>query len=246
MKALILAAGYATRLYPLTKDRPKPLLKVGGRPVIDWLIDRLKQVPRVEHVHVVTNHKFVDQFKDWQEAGSFDLPISLHDDGSTCEEDRLGAVGDIRMMIELMEKREDLLIAAGDNLFDFDLNPLCTLSRLRSAPVIGVRTAASLDEVKRFGVVKLEADQRISSFEEKPSEPRSRDFALCLYVLSGASLPLVREYLDLGGNSDAPGNYVSWLIHRLAVYGHVFDKGHWFDIGDHDSLKSADECFSKK
>ena len=219
---------------------------MGGRPVLDWLMDRILALKRVERVHLVTNHKFSSHFRRWAALSGIADRITIHDDGSTCEEDRLGAVGDMNLVIQEIGRREDLLVAAGDNIFDFDLTPLCDLSKSTGAPAIGVRRAPTKEEVRRFGVVELDQDMRIVGFQEKPDEPRSLDFSLCLYLLPASTLDLIGEYLSRGGNPDAPGMYISWLVQRTSCYGHRFESGDWFDIGDMASLKEADARFSAR
>jgi len=245
MDALLLAAGYATRLYPLTLDRPKPLLPVGGHAVMDWILGRLAPLDGLTAVHVVTNHKFAGHFEDWAARTAFRCPIRVYDDGTTSNDDRLGAIGDMQHVVERAGLRDDLLVVAGDNLFDFEIPPLVERARALGAPVVGLREEQSLEAVKKFGVADVAGDGRIRELEEKPAQPRSLLFAICLYHFPAATLPELRRYLDAGLNPDAPGNYIAWLVQQTACYGHRCP-GTWFDIGDHAALQEADAFFTGK
>jgi len=245
MDALVLAAGYATRLYPLTRDRPKPLLPVGGQPVLGWILDRLALLEDLERVHVVTNHKFAGHFEDWAGAIDFRCPLAVHDDGTLSNDDRLGAVGDMNLVRERAGLRDDLLVVAGDNLFDFELGPLAARSRELEAPVIGLREEQDLSAVKKFGVVDLDEGDRIRELQEKPEQPKSKLFAICLYFFPRATLSMIARYLEQGHDPDAPGNYIAWLVRQTACYGYRCP-GAWFDIGDHAALQEADAFFSKR
>ena len=245
MDALLLAAGYATRLYPLTRDRPKPLLPVGGRPVMDWILDRLAPLDDLNHVHVVTNHKFSGHFETWAGDTEFGRPITVHDDGTLSNDDRLGAVGDMHFVQKQAGLDDDLLVVAGDNLFDFEIPPLVARSRALHTPVIGLREEQSLEAVKKFGVVDLAEQDRIRELQEKPEQPKSKLFAICLYAFPRATLELIPRYLEQGHNPDAPGNYIAWLVQQTACYGHRCP-GAWFDIGDHAALEEADTFFTTR
>lgn len=174
MKALILAAGYATRLYPLTETVAKPLLPVGGRPMIEHLLERIDAVPEVDGVHVVTNHKFADSFVRWADAfGTVRTPIEVHDDGTTTEDDRLGAIGDISFVVERAGvQATDLLVVAGDNLFDYSLADYVEWWRAKGeASAVALYDVGGLEPAKKYGVVELDEDDRLTNFVEKPEHP---------------------------------------------------------------------------
>jgi glucose-1-phosphate thymidylyltransferase len=242
MKALVLAAGYATRLYPLTQTVAKPLLPVGGRPMIDHLLERIQEVDEVDGIHVVTNHKFASSFLRWAEAhegaGS---SIDVHDDGTTSEEDRLGAIGDIRFVVEHAGlEGEDLLVVAGDNLFDYSVADYvdwwCSKGE---ASAVALYDVGDLELVKKYSSVERDADDRLTGFVEKPEHPESSLVATATYLFHRAHVPLVRQYLADGESPDQPGRFVSWLVPRAPVYGYRFD-GEWRDIGDAEQLLEAD------
>lgn len=238
MKAIVLAAGYATRLYPLTLTVAKPLLPVGGRPMVDHLLDRIRELDDVDAVHVVTNGKFAASFETWAAGHG---GVVVHDDGTTTEDDRLGAIGDIAFVVERAGLAgDDLLVVAGDNLFDFSLADYVGWWRGKGeASAVALHDVADLVLARRYGIVALGADERIESFEEKPAEPRSTLAATATYLFHRAHVPLLRTYLGEGRSPDQPGRFVAWLAEREPVYGYRFE-GDWRDIGDAEQLLDAD------
>ncbi len=236
MKALILAAGYATRLQPLTDTWAKELLPVGGRPIIDSIVESIEAVDAVDEVHVVTNARKAPAFLRWAEGRD----VRVHDDGTRSNDDRLGAVGDMRLVIERAEIDDDLLVIAGDNLFDFSLVELVEFWRGKGvASALAVRDVGSRELARRYGIVELGADDRVVAFVEKPDDPPSTLAATAAYLFSRSHVPLVGEYLDAGNAHDQPGRFVAWLQEREPVYGWRSEGG-WFDIGDHAQLLEAD------
>ena len=242
MKAVILAAGYATRLYPLTRDRPKHLLEVGGKPVLDHLLERLP-LSELDAIYVVTNAKFAARFGEW--AAARPEPIDVLDDGTTSDDDRLGAIGDLQLAISSRELDDDLLVAAGDSIFTERLDGLVSFARDRQASATAVYDAGSVEAVRRMSAVGLDGDDRVVSFEEKPAEPRSTLAGIALYVYTRETLPLVSEYLDEGNNPDQPGRLLEWLYPRVPVYGWRVP-GRWFDIGTPNSLAEAEGMFAPR
>ena len=242
MKAIVLAAGYATRLYPLTKTVAKPLLPVGGRPMIDHLLDRIREVDEIDGVHVVTNHKFADSFLRWAEVHeAAGTPIDVHDDGTTSEDDRLGAIGDIRFVVEQAAlDRDDLLVVAGDNLFDYSVADYVRWWRGKEeASAVALYDVGDLELVKRYSAVELAGDHRLVGFVEKPEQPQTTLVATATYFFDRAHVPLVERYLSEGNSPDQPGRFVAWLVPRAPVYGYRFE-GDWRDIGDAEQLQEAD------
>ena len=240
MKAIVLAAGYATRLYPLTKTAAKPLLPVGGRPMIDHLLDRIRGVEEVDAVHVVTNHKFADAFTDW--ASTRD--VIVHDDGTTSEDDRLGAIGDIAFVLDHAGlDHDDLLVIAGDNLFDYSLADYVHWWEGKGeASAVVLYDVGDLELVKQYSNVDVDDDERLISFVEKPEHPATTLVATASYLYHRAHVPLVRRYLDEGNPPDHPGRLIAWLVPRAPVYGYSAG-GDWRDIGDAGQLLEADNRF---
>lgn len=246
MNVLILAAGYATRLYPLTLTKAKPLLEVGGKPMIEWVLDNLAGVPEIETVYVVTNAKFAADFQAWADRYKDrhpDLKIKIVNDGSTSDDDKLGAIGDIQFVLnrEQLSKR-GLLIVAGDNLFSDSLADFVAQAKSTDATV-AVYDVRDEEAIKKYANVDLDARGTITHFEEKPQKPRSTLAAIALYYYSPKALDLVPTYLAAGNNPDQPGRFVQWLYQRQPVKA-VQLNGKWLDIGSKETLEKADEAFS--
>jgi glucose-1-phosphate thymidylyltransferase len=236
VKALVLAAGYATRLRPLTDTWAKELLPVGGRPIIEWIVGAIREVPEVDEVHVVTNARKAPMFAAWAAAND----VRLHDDGTTSNEDRLGAIGDLAFVLREGAIDDHLLVIAGDNLFDFSLADYVSYWHGKGvASAVAVRDVGSLELATQYGVVALDADSRITDFIEKPSDPPSTLAATATYLYHRDHLPLVDVYLAEGHSHDQPGRLIGWLRQREPVYAWQFDDA-WYDIGNVEQLLEAD------
>jgi glucose-1-phosphate thymidylyltransferase len=237
VKGVILAAGYATRLRPLTDDLPKHLLPVGGRPMLEWVLDRVSEVPEVDAIHLVTNSRFAPAFRRWGESHS----VTVHDDGTTSNEDRLGAVGDLRLVIEEARLDDELLVLAGDNLFELSLPRFVEWWRAKRQPssAVPLHDVGDLELATQYGIADIDAEDRIVSFVEKPSDPPSTLAATLIYLLARDHVSLVRIYLDEGRSPDNAGSFLGWLARREPVYGYRFEDA-WYDIGNHDQLLEAD------
>lgn len=234
MKALVLAAGYATRLYPLTQSVAKPLLTIGGRPMVDLILERIREADPLE-VHVVTNSKFAGAFVEWAPPD-----VKIHDDGTTSEKDRLGAIGDLRFVLERAGMDDDWLVVAGDNLFDYSLGEYVRWWGSKGvASAVALYEHPELELVKQYGVVELDEHERVVSFVEKPADPASNLAATACYLFHREHVKLVATYLDEGNVPDQPGRFVEWLYRRAPVYGYRF-RGEWLDIGDRAQLLEAD------
>jgi glucose-1-phosphate thymidylyltransferase len=242
MKAVILAAGYATRLYPLTLDRPKALLDVGGRPMVEHLLQQLQGVEGLDGIYLVTNSKFAGAFRDWA-TGWAGSEVRIVDDGTADEETKLGAIGDLALTIREAAIDDDLIVLAGDNLFSESLAPFGEFARQKNAPALGVYDVGDLEAIRRYNAIELDADDRLTFFEEKPEQPRSTLTGIALYFYPRQSLGLVREYLEAGNNPDQPGRLVQWLYPRTPVYAWRVP-GSWYDIGSAETLAEADRAFS--
>lgn len=246
MKAIVLAAGYGTRLYPLTKDKPKMLLPIAGRPLIDYMIEKLDAVDEISEFLVVTNHRFAEVLSKWADSAPTDKPIRIIDDGTMSNEDRLGAIDDIRYVLGDAEVTEDHLVVAGDNLFGFDPNSLLEFYRSKGdgSAVVGLKDMAGSKMISQYSVVELDEDNKVVRFEEKPANPKTSLICICLYIFPADNRDLIDKYLLEGNNPDAPGYYLQWLHTRRDVYGFVFSES-WFDIGDIDSYDEANALYSK-
>lgn len=243
MKVVILAAGYATRLRPLTDDLPKQLLPVGGRPLLDWILDRVRELEDVDAVHLVTNSRFAPDFARWAEPHD----VHVHDDGTSSNGDRLGAVGDLRLAIgEAGPVDEELLVLAGDNLFELSLTDIAAWRRAKPQPAtaVAVHDVGDLELATHYGIVALDGDDRIAEFVEKPSDPPSTLASTLVYLLPPEHVRLVARYVEEGNSLDNAGSFLGWLSEREPVYGYRFDGG-WFDIGDREQLLEADNLLRR-
>jgi glucose-1-phosphate thymidylyltransferase len=244
MRVAILAAGYGTRLYPLTVNLPKPLIPVCSTPIINFLIEKIKCLNNyfpVEEIRVVSNNKFYPNFLEWKKKYHFD--VNIINDGSNSPEDRLGAIGDINFAIG--RDVGDWLILGGDNLFNDALIKFMRFACKKKPYVsIGLYKLAQKKLASNFGVVKLNLTRKISIFLEKPENPPSRLIATCVYFFPKDSLEMLNRYISARCHSDASGKYIEWLVQEARVYGYPL-KGSWFDIGRYESLKSAEEEFKK-
>jgi len=244
VKALILAAGYATRLYPLTKEYPKSLLKVKNKLIIDHIVDKLKFIKELDEIIVVTNSKFITRFREWESGISIKKQITLVDDFTKNNAQRLGAIGDIWFVLKKNQIKEDLLVIGGDNLFSGGLNKFINFAGRNKPNVsIGLYNLKNLKDAARYGVVKIDNTNKVIEFREKPQNPASRLVAMCLYYIPRRYLKLVKDYIRIRKSTDATGNYIDWLKNRVDTYGFVF-KGSWYDVGDHKYLSAAKRNFA--
>ncbi|OGS46926.1 MAG: hypothetical protein A2539_00275 [Elusimicrobia bacterium RIFOXYD2_FULL_34_15] len=230
MKALILCAGYATRLYPLTKDFPKHLLKIAGKPMLNYTIEKLEQVPDIDKIYLVTNHKFSPLFKNWLGTLKHTKEIQIIDDGTMADDIKLGAIGDIKFVIEKAQINDDFLVLAGDNLFQLNLVDFVNFFKTKGIS-IAVYDVKSKELVSKYSEVKLDKNDKVISFTEKPQNPETTFAAICMYLFPKNKLDMIIKYVNDGNNPDQPGRYIQWLHKIEPVYGFVFsDK--WYDIGD--------------
>jgi glucose-1-phosphate thymidylyltransferase len=243
MNVLILAAGYATRLYPLTLNKAKPLLVVGRKPIIEWLVDNLSGIPDLETIYIVTNDKFAADFQTWSQSYQKRHPkfkFRIINDGSTSDEDKLGAIGDINFVVTQENLSEtSLLIAAGDNLFTNSLADFVEYARNTDVTIAAYDVGDS-EAIKKYGNVSVDAEGILTRFEEKPQKPQGTLAAIALYYYSPAVLSLLKTYLSAGNNPDQPGRFVQWLYTRKPVKTFQI-KGRWLDIGSKETLENADK-----
>ena len=245
MKAIILAAGYATRLHPLTLDRAKALLPVAGRPIMDYIADEIDTLGEVDEIVVVSNHLFIEQFERWAEdriRTGGRKPIVLLDDGSTDDTNKLGAIGDIQFCIDQLDIDEDVVIIAGDNLFTYRLADAYDFYRRTGCDTVLGKRIDDKDELRRMAVATLGEGGRVLDMVEKPQEPASDVAIFATYFYNRATLPLIRIYLDEGNKPDAPGYFPSWLFRIREVRAFVFD-GECFDIGTPEAYEMVQTRF---
>jgi len=244
MKVLLLAAGYATRLYPLTLNKPKPLLPIAGKPVLEFILDIIEPLKEVDEIFIVTNDKFYMDFEKWNSAYSGPKKITVVNDGTTSNENRLGATGDIEFVARNKFINNDLLVLAGDNLFKADLSLFVNFCvSKRPSITIGLYDVCDLQLAKKYGIVSLDKNNKIIEFKEKPANPPSTLAAMCLYFFPKERLGIIKDYLGTDTAKDAPGYFLQWLYKRESVFGYVFKNEKWFDIGDKKSYEEADKEF---
>lgn len=244
MKAIILAGGYAKRLWPLTKNKPKQLLSVGGRPMIEYIIEKLEAQEEIDKIIISTNEKFGKNFKEWLLEYKSIKDISLVIEPTVSEKNKLGSVGALGYVIREKNIDEELMIIGGDNLFEFDLGDLIKYYREKKGNVVALYDLKSIQKARSYGVARVDEEIRIIDFVEKPENPPSTLVSTACYMLSTEGVKSIITYLDKGENPDAIGFFIKWLIKRERVFGFVFS-GKWFDIGSLESLKEADLVYTK-
>lgn len=247
MNVLILAAGYATRLYPLTLTKAKPLLEVAGKPMIEWVLDNLSPVEGIDTVYVVTNNKFASDFQTWAnqyQQRQQHRKLKIINDGSTDDSDKLGAIGDINLVLERENlAQNDLIVVAGDNLFSEPLTDFVANAQ-GSEATLATYDVGDLEAIKKYSAITLNDVGVITSFEEKPQNPKSTLTGIALYYFGGETVPLFRTYIAEGNNPDQPGRFIQWLYTRTRVKTHQI-RGTWFDIGSKETLQEANELFKQ-
>jgi|ETN02SMinimDraft_2_1059926.scaffolds.fasta_scaffold40208_2 glucose-1-phosphate thymidylyltransferase len=241
MKTLILAAGYGTRIQEVVKDTPKALIEVGGKTILDHFFNQLRQISQLNDFYLVTNNKFANQFSDWRDKTSIDIKIL--DNKTTSNEERLGAIGDLQLLIDSFNINDDILVCASDTIVQPRLAPFVESFNPSQQSRICVRTIDDIEDIKHRGVALVDGKNKIIDFEEKPKNPKSNLAAMPFYIYPKKVVPKIQEYLDSGGNPDAPGYFVAWLYTREPVYAHNIE-GQVMDIGNPESLDRARKLFN--
>lgn len=244
MECILLAAGYATRLYPLTENKPKALLELGDKTILDMVAEKIENVAEINNIYIVTNHRFAEHFSEWAENYKGKKKIEVLDDGTTNNDNRLGAIGDIKFVIDRKKITDDIFVLASDNIFDFELTDMMDVYRKKGGDVISAHYVEDKDELRAMGVVKIEEDGRVSEFVEKPAQPQSNYGALPFYIYRKQTVPLIERYLDEGNNPDAPGYFAGWLVNETDVYAYQFDVMA-LDIGTPEAYYEARKMFEK-
>lgn len=238
MKCLILAAGYATRLYPLTENFPKPLLKVGNKCILDWLIDDIDGVRLVDEYIVISNHKFASAFEKWAQTKA--QKITVVDDGTSTNETRLGAVCDVQFAIEKLKLDDDMLVIAGDNVLDFSLQKFVQYAQQKATPCIMRFWEADESRLHKCGIVCTDENDRITNMEEKPTNPKSHWACPPFYYYTKESAQWVKRAIEAGCGTDAPGSFIAWLATQTPVHAMEMP-GRRYDIGNLESYKRVQE-----
>ena len=246
MNILILAAGYATRLYPLTLAKAKPLLEVAGKPMIEWVLDNLAPIPGIDNVYVVTNNKFAPDFQAWADGYAKSQPklhFKIVNDGSTSDSDKLGAIGDINLVVAREGlSGSELIVVAGDNLFSESLEEFGRFVKGHKA-VLATYDVKDLEAIKKYNSIEIDDAGVIMHFEEKPAHPKSTNTGIALYYFSPETVALFAKYIADGNNPDQPGRFIQWLYTRVPVHTYSVP-GTWFDIGSKETLEEANVIFA--
>ena len=240
MKCVVLAAGYATRLYPLTENFPKPLLTVGDKTILDWLVDDIDSIGLVDEYVVISNHKYAAHFDAW--AAAKPQRITVLDDGTTSNETRLGAVKDIQFAIETLGLDDDLLVIAGDNVLDFSLTRLITYAREKKTSCVMRYWEADEARLRKSGVAQVDENDRVIALEEKPAQPRSNWCTPPFYYYTREDARLVQKGIEAGCGTDAPGSYIAWLCGQTVVHSMEMP-GSRYDIGNLASYERVQQTY---
>ncbi len=241
MKCLILAAGYATRLYPLTENFPKPLLKVQGKAILDYLVEDIDRLGAVEEYVVISNHKFAVHFQQW--ATGKQQNITVLDDGTSSNETRLGAVRDIQFAIETRNLEDDLLVIAGDNLLDFSLTSFIKYAQKKGTSCILRYYEPDAQRLKKSGVAQVDSSDRVISLEEKPAQPKANWCCPPFYYYTKEDARLVEKGIAAGCGTDAPGSFIAWLCRQVPVHAMEMP-GQRYDIGDRQSYEQVQKEYA--
>lgn len=246
MKCILLCAGYATRLFPLTENYPKALLEIGeGKPLLNYTVGEINRLKEIDEIYLVTNDRFYKIFKDWSDSLNNEKPITVINDHTVSNDDRLGAIGDIQYTINSKNISDDTLIILGDNLFDFNLREAMDFYYEKNAPVVGGQYEGDNDLLTRLGVIETDENRKIVGFEEKPSQPKGNIKSLGIYIYPKHIVSVLKQYLEEGNKPDAPGYFLSYLYQKEPVYVFPFE-GKWFDVGSHEALKEVRDIYNSK
>ena len=240
MKCFILAAGYATRLYPLTENFPKPLLQVGEKTILDWLVDDIDTMGLVDEYVVISNHKYASHFETW--AAQKPQRITVVDDGTSTNETRLGAVKDIQFAIDRLSVDDEMLVIAGDNVLDFSLTRFLAYAKEKQTSCIMRYYESDTARLRKCGVAEVDENDRVLSLEEKPSEPKSHWCTPPFYFYTKEDARLVKVGIAAGCGTDAPGSYIAWLSKQVPVHSMEMP-GSRYDIGNLESYKQVQQTY---
>ena len=242
MKNIVIAAGYATRLYPLTENFPKPLLKIGQRSILERMLDDIDHIDDIDEHIIVTNHKFAPIFEEWLSGVAYKKPIRIIDDGTSTNETRLGAVRDLLLAISECNVDDDIMVLAADNILDFSFQGFVDFFHKKGSSVIMCYHEPELKRLQRTGVIAVDDTMRVLEMQEKPQVPVSELAVPPFYIYRRSDLPLIKDCLAHGCGFDAPGNPAHYLVDVTSIHAWPMP-GSRYDIGSLDSYKEAQELF---
>lgn len=242
MKNIVIAAGYATRLGELTRNFPKPLLEIGDNTILGRIIDDIDTIPVIDEHIIVSNHRFVNFFREWAKDSHYTKPVTIIDDGTSTNETRLGAVRDLLLALSEKNINDDILVVAADNILDFSFQGFVDFAKQQNSSCIMCHYQPSIEKLQRTGVVVLDNDARVLNMEEKPLKPKTTWAVPPFYIYIRKDLPLIRTCIENGCGFDAPGNLAHYLVDRTTIYAYEMP-GSRFDIGSLDSYEEAKRLF---
>ena len=244
MKCILLCAGYATRLFPLTENFPKALLTIGNKPLLDYILEEVNTIDEVSDIFIITNDRYYNHFEKWAKEKNNNKPIKVINDHTTSNDDRLGAIGDIMYVINENNIQDDLLIIAGDNLFTYKLKDVVNFYKEKNKTVLCAKKLNDINLLKRFAVAKVDENNKVIELVEKPSNPESNLGVYATYIYPKEIIKYFDEYKNGGNNMDSPGHFPQYLYKKEDVYVYRF-KGECYDVGTHETLKEVNEIYSK-
>ena len=244
MKNIVIAAGYATRLGELTKNFPKPLLKIGENTILGKMLDDIDRIPEIDEHIIITNHKFAPIFNEWVAGLHYTKPITIMDDGTETNDTRLGAVCDLLFAMNKLSIDDDLLIVAADNLLFFSFQEFVDFAKAKNTSCIMCHEQPSIEKLQRTGVVELDENHRVLGMEEKPQVPKSHWAVPPFYIYLKKDLELVRNSVANGCGKDAPGNLAHYMVEHTTMHAWPMSAGR-FDIGSLDTYYEAVEKYGK-
>ena len=242
MKAILLVAGYATRLYPLTKDKPKALLNVGGKPILTHILDKINTIDIIDEVIVVSNDKFFRQFEQWAKSANTQKRIKVLNDGTTSEDNRRGAIGDMQFVIAEENIQDELVVIAGDTLFTYELTDFYDFYKDSDKDCAIAKVVEDVEQLKQFAVALLDENGKIIELNEKPQKPNSNVAVFATYIFKKETIPMFEQYLAQGNKPDAPGYFIQWLYKQKDVYAYRMN-GQCYDIGTPESYEEVQNIF---
>ena len=244
MKNIVIAAGYATRLGELTKNFPKPLLKIGENTILGRMLDDIDRIPEIDEHIIITNHKFAGIFEEWAAKQSYTKPVTIVDDGTETNDTRLGAVCDLLFAMDKLKIDDDMLVVAADNILFFSFQEFVDFAKAKGTSCIMCHEQPSIEKLQRTGVIVLDDNDKVLNMEEKPQEPKSHWAVPPFYIYLKKDLDKVRHSVENGCGKDAPGNLAHYMVEQVEMHAWKMTAGR-FDIGSLDTYKEACEKFGK-
>lgn len=246
MKCIVLCAGFGKRLYPLTENKAKSLLEIqDGKPLINYIVEKVNRVKEIDEIHIITNNRFYNDFEKWSQDLNNPKKIILCNDKANDANERLGAVGDIMYAINMGNIDDDILIIAGDNLFDYSLRELVRYYHDKKAPVVASERIFDNEILKRTGIVEINENNKVISFKEKPAKPKSNIVAFATYIFPKETIPYLKAFLEEGNRTHSPGYFIEYLYKLTSTYSYFYN-GKCYSIATPEALLEVKNIYDKK